>query len=184
MSVLAIDPGMKNMAMWKGKSEDDPEQRFWKFDLTVGFKHPLYESASRLMETDAYGLLEGHTRVVIESQAPSNIQARIVACTIYGYCRAKGIDVVFSGAKLKANAMKRLAEKHGLELLEKPSTKKAHATNKKNAVAVVAKALPKEIYEKLLDCAEGATARKKKLDDLSDAYLLGVGAIHDDIFLS
>jgi hypothetical protein len=167
-------------------------QHLEKFDLTdIG--GAAYEAAVSLVLSTPW-MLEAK-EAVVETQSPSNIPARIVAAAIYGALRGKGVKVRFSGAQLKNKAMEELSKRFGCTLTEKPKPppknggvvetdtdkarrrRKMHSVNKDNSKLLATHVLKAVKDDETLAalCSAKGTNGKPKLDDLSDALLLGVG---------
>jgi hypothetical protein len=167
---LAFDPGMKNLGVWAGT---DPEHtsKLGKFNLKREGK-PLYEAAIDLLTqyewmSDAALIKEA----VVETQAPRNIPSRIVATSIYGFLRGRGVNVRFSGSHMKDLAMQTYSKKLGIKLKDKPvGASKRYRINKSNSIAVASALLDKSVLCKF-----------EKLDDVCDATLLGVGLFLENI---
>lgn len=166
--LLAFDPGVKNLAVWCGA---DPEHttRLGLFDIKKGGK-PTYESAIDLLLR--YEWMNDPAQIkeaVVETQAVRNIPSRIVATTIYAFLRGRGVNVRFSGPKMKDHAIQTFSARLGVKLLDKPVGKensgKRYRVNKKNSVAVASALAGEEVLSRF----------GKKLDDVCDAFLLGVG---------
>jgi hypothetical protein len=198
MSVLSFDPGVRNLAVWAGTLSDHGEpitKHLEKYDLAPDpkSKKAVYEAAVDLvLETPWMSDPAQVSEAVVETQAPRNMPARVAATAIYGALRGRGIKTRFSGAQLKNKAMAALAGRLGCELEEKPAPLKRtdhdekerakrrrtmHRVNKSNAATVAALALSSASDDATLDklkSARGPTGRVK-MDDLSDALLLGVG---------
>lgn len=184
---LAIDPGMTNLAVWAGNVAPDlmpVTKHIGKFDISGG---PLYASAVDLVMSTPWmsdpALVAG---AVVETQAPANVPARIVAASIYGALRGRGIPAVFSGSAAKNKTMERLSKKVGFAMTEKPKRLGAdseeslrakrrrdmHKINKENSVGIV-RATAKVAGD--VKTLEALARCGKKADDLADAILLGVG---------
>ena len=187
---LAIDPGMTNLAVWTGtvsKANGLPQTtHLTKFDLGDKTKKALYESAVDLvLTTDWMSDSSRIIQAVVETQAPRNIPARVVATAIYGALRGRGIKTTFSGSSLKNKAMDILSKRVGFEMEKKPSKlgkdasdkeraarrRMMYRTNKTNSVALVRRMLDAVGDFDTKAVMDGA----KKADDMADAMLLGVG---------
>jgi hypothetical protein len=192
MNVLAIDPGKTNLGVWYGRVDTSngkvvPET-FLLEKIDMGPKVSLYQgavqTAERIMAMCGSSV---PTIAVVETQAPRNMPARVVACTIYGFLKGRNIDCEFSSSRLKNDAMAILAEQYGVSLEEKPTTadqpdakarkRTMHTINKRNSKAVVFKML--ETLEQTKLASRIASVRdpqgRKKADDMTDAILLGIG---------
>lgn len=187
---LAVDPGMKNLGVWAGTFSDDDRiatEKLVKIDLTADKTKPLYEAAVDMVLQNPWMCdPEKVLEAVVETQAPRNMPARIVATAIYGVLRGKGVRTSFSGSALKNKAMAHMSKVTGHRLETKPGRldggatepEKAkrrrlmHRTNKVNAEGVVRKVLEAQGRDVAVAAIEGAG---KKVDDLADAVLLGVG---------
>jgi hypothetical protein len=109
------------------------------------------------------------TKAVVETQAPRNVPSRIVATTIYAFLRGRGVNVCFSGPRMKERAIETYGKKLGIKLVDKPkgefgTARQKYRVNKKNSVAVASALLGESVL-----CKFG------KLDDVCDAALLGAG---------
>lgn len=185
--IVAIDPGLRNLAIWKGRSAGDPCQFLEKFDIKDD--DAPYEAATNLLTREAGWLLDKDTisQVVIETQAPKNVPARIIATAIYGFYRGRGIPVSFSGSALKNAVIDKMAKELKIKLKPKPPVgtehriRLMHKINKENGIAVgrAALALVPRVYEKITETCVDPSTGKVKLDDVCDAYLLGVGKIFE-----
>jgi hypothetical protein len=164
--IVAFDPGLKNLAVWAGVDPDHTE-KLGKFELK---KKQVCEAVVDLFDT--YGWMCDASKIkeaVVETQAPRNIPARIVATSIYAYLRGKGVNVRFSGSRLKDKAMSVYSEKYGVKLKEKPtSLSQRYRVNKQNSVSVATALLGSRILNVFKE-------RGCKLDDVCDAALLGAG---------
>lgn len=189
---LSVDPGQRNMAMWLGSIDPNTLEpntvALEKVDL-VGQKKgsvPLYAAAIDALQGMPW-FPDNVARVVVETQAPRNIPARIVATAIYAYARGRGIPLVeFSGAKLKDTAMKTVAAKRNLQLHPHPTkddipdtrrrNKWMHEINKQNALMLAAIILKDTPWLDKMQNARDPQRKTKKGDDIADALLLGIGA--------
>jgi hypothetical protein len=166
--LLSFDPGVKNLAVWCGA---DPEHttRLGLFDIKSGGK-PTYESTIDLLLR--YEWMNDPSQIkeaVVETQAVRNIPSRIVATTIYAFLRGRGVKVRFSGSQMKDRAIQTFSARLGVKLLDKPVGKenagRRYRVNKKNSIAVASALAGEGVLSKF----------GKKLDDVCDAFLLGVG---------
>ena len=194
MNVLAIDPGKSNLGVWYGKVLEGADGRimpktFLMEKMDMGVKVPLYQGAVQTVESIFSAVPGGcfPDVAIVETQDPHNMPARVVACTVYGYLRGKGIDCTFSSSRLKNDAIDLLAKQYDVTLVEKPSKEDQpdhkvrrrlmHSTNKKNSKAVVFKML--EELEQHQLASKIASVKdphgRKKADDMTDALLLGIG---------
>ena len=189
---LAIDPGKRNMGIWLGKIDAETLApttfALLKVDVVgadVKKPPPLYDAAIDAL----VGLPWFPQRVaamVVETQAPKNMPARIAATALYAFARGRGISVAFSGAKLKRDALEASAKKRGLELKPQPTKeqqpnaakrrRQMHEVNKDNSTLVAAALLAGTEWGDLLSSATEPRKGKKKPDDMADALLLGIGA--------
>ena len=165
---MAFDPGAKNLGVWAGRSPELTE-KLGRFDIKAGGR-PAYEAVTELLRSNPWmsdpALV---AEAVVETQAPRNVPARIIAVAIYSFLRGMGVPVRFSGAHMKDAAMKRCSQRCSVPLLPKPPAgSKASAryrVNKKNSVAVAGPLLGPKVVSMF----------GRKLDDVCDAALLGVG---------
>ena len=184
--IAAIDPGRTNMGFWCGSVKSDVQTRHiivttrrWE-RLTMAKGAPAYRGAIDVVEAEIKALQEKPEMVVVETQDPRNVPARVIACSVYGYVRGLGIPVIFSDSRTKNNAIETLAQQFGIkeelldkELAELKDDKKKrlrllHVANKKNSVSVV-----KRLVRGTAD--ESIFSKCKKQDDISDALLLAIG---------
>jgi hypothetical protein len=191
---LAIDPGQRNMAMWLGHidplTQEPITEALEKCDLLNGLSKknapPLYCAAIDALRSKPW-FPQRVARVVVETQAPRNIPARIIATALYAYARGRGIaSVEFSGAKLKDGAMKAVAARRKLQLRPHPTKEEMpdaakrrrsmHAVNKANATMLAAELLKDTPWADALQEACDPRKKTKKGDDMADALLLGIGA--------
>lgn len=151
--------------MWAG-TRPEATEHLAKFDLSKRKKtHTCDAVIALLLEYDWMHDPHLIKEAVVETQPPRNIPARIVATTIYSFLRGKGVNVRFSGAKLKDRAIDHYSKKLGVVVKEKPSgASQRYRINKQNSVAVARSLLGESVL-----CKFG------KLDDVCDAALLGAG---------
>jgi hypothetical protein len=188
---LAVDPGITNLAVWGGvvdaKTGLPRTVHLAKFDITAGDR-PLYEAAVDLvLNTPWMSDASKVSAAVVETQAPKNTPARIVATSIYGALRGVGIPTTFSGSAAKNKTMSSLSKKVKYGMAEKPKRldksadeklkakrrREMHSVNKGNAVGLVRAVL--EASGDPVGIRVLAESGRKKADDLADAILLGVG---------
>lgn len=176
--IAAIDPGIKNLGIWVGTCEKicdrlvPQTQHIELVDLRG--KKAAYEAVADYLSS---ALWRGAvSEAVVETQAVRNVPARIIANTVFGFFRGMQVPAQFSGAKLKNEIIGRLAREYGVELLEKPEKGVAkrsvlmHKVNKENSRRVVCNVLNVIGDVRTIDCL----CTHKKIDDLCDAFLLGV----------
>lgn len=196
MSVVAFDPGVRNLAVWAGTLSEEGwpvTQHIAKYDLMEGGKKgAVYEAAVDLVLNTPWMSDPSQVKeAVVETQAPRNMPARIAATAIYGALRGRGIKTRFSGAQLKNKTMASMAARLGCSLKEKPQRlvgaadaekakrrREMHSVNKYNSVLIAKKVLERCKDEEVLAALTGAknpTSKQRKPDDLADALLLGVG---------
>lgn len=182
------------MAMWLGRidpqTQEPVTEALEKCDLLQGLAKkdapPLYAAAIDALQRMPW-FPARVARVVVETQAPRNIPARVIATALYAYARGRGVpSVEFSGAKLKDAAMKSVAARRKLELRPQPSKadvpdagkrrRSMHAVNKANATMLASELLKDTPWADALNGACDARKKTKKGDDMADALLLGIGA--------
>jgi hypothetical protein len=167
--LVAFDPGMKNLGVWAGS---DPEHTFklGKFCIKKDGV-PLYEATVNLLSSHPWMCdSSAITEAVVETQAPRNVPARIVATAIYAFLKGRGVSVRFSGSKMKDSAIKFYGGKLGVKIAGKPnSTSGRYRANKRNSVLVASAIIGETILERF----------GGKLDDVCDAAMLGAGLFLD-----
>lgn len=191
-TVLAIDPGKSNLGVWCGTVAeidgrlvpdtaaidklDIGDGAAYSGSVDVISRQPWFPNADAAKTFSA----------VVETQDPRNMPARVVACTLYGFLRGRGIAAEFSSSRLKNDAIDLLARQYGVALLPKPpvgegdaKTRKRimHSVNKKNSKAVVFKMMD-ALDDPEVSCRLHAATDpqgRKKADDMTDALLLGIG---------
>jgi hypothetical protein len=198
MKILSFDPGLTNFAVWCGNVDTDAAgkivpvtYRIDKFDIKQE-KKAVYEAVADTVLANSW-MTEPGVHAVVETQAMQNIPARIVATTIYGVLRGRGIPVCFSGAKIKNDAIDLIAEQYSIEVESKPSKqdipeckarlRQMHKINKSNSKTIVSRLLQQigdtATAEKISNARDAAG--KLKADDLTDAILLGIGLYVRDL---
>lgn len=229
-TVVAFDPGIKNLAVWRGFLDDKGDvhtDRWVKVDTTMydTAKHVRTEEEYRKAEHDqrsasvsdvtmtlcrridenchkskgAYAVVsnvlsihkwmyEGVDTVIIETQDPGNVPARIIAASIYGFIRAKFPDeadkVQFSGSRskmsIKAYLAQLLGEPFDVDQCKGTSTSaKAYRTTKHTSYHLCKLWMTERgsRYERDIMTRYSAKTGIMKGDDLAEAYLLGLAEL-------
>lgn len=181
------------MGVWLGGLDADGDpvtialEKIDLFAVDVAKKNrpPIYDAT--IAALDALPCFPGRIRdIVVETQAPQNMPARIAATALYAYARGRGIPVAFSGSRLKREALEAMAAKKKVVLKPQPTKeqqpdaakrrRQMHAVNKDNATAVASALLAGTRWGEALDGARDPRCGRKKEDDMADALLLGIGA--------
>ena len=233
-TVVAFDPGVKNLAVWKGYADlPDGESSatdeavhtlVWrKIDITA------YGSKRQILRTDEYSvstldppetlprmaprdlpdvdqkrkgiyalvvnalacnvwIWEGVDVAVIETQDPTNTPARVVACTIYGFLRAKFCGtpsvVCFSGSASKAVVKKRMAEALCVQYdygdcVGTATSHKAYANTKHTSYAICRAWMLAHGGDRDVAVVQRYHTRSGPLkgDDVAEAFLLGAAEL-------
>jgi len=164
LMLVAFDPGMKNLGVWAG-SDPEHTSKLGKFCIKKEGV-PLYEAAVKLLSS--YRWMSDPALIseaVVETQAPRNVPARIVATAIYAFLKGRGVSVRFSGSRMKDSAVRFYGNKLGVKVADKPSSASGrYRVNKRNSESV-ARAL----------LGDAILGRFTKLDDVCDAAMLGAG---------
>lgn len=229
-TVVAFDPGIKNLAVWRGFLDDKGDvhtDRWVKVDTTMydTAKHVKTEEEYKKAERDqrsasvsdvtmtlcrridenchkskgAYAVVsnvlsihkwmyEGVDTVIIETQDPGNVPARIIAASIYGFIRAKFPDeadkVQFSGSRskmsIKAYLAQLLGEPFDVDQCKGTSTSaKAYRTTKHTSYHLCKLWMTERgsRYERDIVTRYSAKTGIMKGDDLAEAYLLGLAEL-------
>lgn len=187
----AIDPGWKNLGIWKGyrTANGTVVRDHWeKYDITNNNKKPggVYAQIVDLLEKERWIYTNEHEnetpdfKVIIESQDPTNVTARILAATMYGYFRAKNVPVKFSGSYSKAKAKIKLAL--GLNMYFDQSectgtaeSRAAYTKTKRSSYEIVQSWVNKNgsLYDKEFVNSHNEKKGDKKGDDIAECFLLG-----------
>jgi hypothetical protein len=187
-AVVAFDPGWKNLGVWKGyiDSAGQVHTLEWdKLDITNKNKKPggVYAQLCDALDRAPH-LWQKFANipytVVIESQQPRNVPARIIASTLYGYFRASKLTVKFSGAFSKAQAKKAIAAEIDVifdqaECTGTGTSSRAYKKTKTTSYDIVARRMgscgglfEREVVHKFRD-----KRGPFKGDDIAEAFLLG-----------
>jgi len=193
--LISFDPGWRNLAAWRGNLSNDPAdghrvlttKNLALYDL--GHTRPAFERVCDVLEDEPW-LTEGNPSVVVETQAPSNLPARIIAHTIYGFYRGRGIPVTFSGSAAKARAMVEMALDLGLPEPElrgrrEMTEKQRYLDNKRRSVELVREFARSPVGQCCADALSVFVNRdnkRQKVDDLADAVLIGYGHLLSERF--
>ena len=229
-TVVAFDPGIKNLAVWRGFLDDKGDvhtDKWVKVDTTMydTAKHVRTEEEFRVADRTtqsasaadvtmplcrrveenchkskgAYAVVsnvlsihrwmyEGVDMVIIETQDPGNVPARIIAASIYGFIRAKFPDdadkVQFSGSRskmsIKAYLAQLLGEPFDVGQCKGTSTSaKAYRTTKHTSYHLCNLWMTERgsRYERDIMTRYSAKTGIMKGDDLAEAYLLGLAEL-------
>lgn len=195
LCAAGIDPGWKNLGIWKGyrfqigvdlsASVVLKTDHWEKVDITSTkkMKGGVTAQVIRILEERSWLWENEHDParyiVKIETQKQTNIPARIIATAIYAFLKAKGVNVEFSGPSDKIWAKEQIAEKLGIDFDQSKCTGTSDPTAYHNT-KITSYTLVSEWMEKM-----GSESDKKfirslkdkkgpnKGDDVSEAFLYG-----------
>jgi predicted RND superfamily exporter protein len=173
--IIAIDPGIVNFGLFWANSPDDPNMYLMSLNINH-FEHrksdmPFIKALDMMKSLPLPSDIEC---VIIETQKESNHKCVKIAVALYAHFHSRNINVVFSGTTCKNKLIEILAAENNIldKIIEKPTersvknySKLCYAANKKNAVTVVRA----EFNRRNMVFPDMG-----KLDDICDAYLLGV----------
>lgn len=191
-SVIAIDPGIFNMGVWKGymdQSTGKPVTQIMK-KVDIGRNGTLPERTCVFLETDECFTDEGNEDIfeyIIETQKGNNRKASTVSYVLYAFLRARGKRVRFSGIDMKRYGMEYLCKILGTTIsphahtgtgLTKKQMYQNYTTNKNNARhLLLLYSRDPDTPQNIVDIINTAAHRgKAKIDDIADAMLLGIGS--------
>jgi hypothetical protein len=179
---VGIDPGIKNLAIWVGNCTDDglPITHSLNLynlkDTTKTKSTNLSILCTKLLDTLDWIQDRNKTNIkliFLETQAPRNIPARIVASTIYGYLSAKGFSISWTTKNTKAKAMQFVLDKYKIVLPSSITASSNNNTNKKPNKWKENKQISKTIARYIIPI--DILKNHKKIDDITDAVLIGMG---------
>jgi hypothetical protein len=234
---VAFDPGVKNLAVWRGVLDDDGrvvteawakvditkyvwenrrefesgEKGVWDDTASAGGSfappnvasdeclwhkgHGVYSCVVNMLVANRW-MYRGADCVVVETQEPGNVPARIIASSIYSYVAGAAVEggfdrtcVKFSGTASKATAKTYMASKLGVsfdpsECTGTADSSKAYRKTKSTSVQLC-KLWVAEFgseFDKLVMLSHSVSSgkpkgRKPKVDDLCEARILGMAEL-------